>query len=73
MYEKARRANRNQYTGERKATQKCNVLGCNRAAIIFIKEHNILRCATCYQRDIDKAGLSANQASAEAVADAMKR
>jgi hypothetical protein len=33
--------------------------------VVYMKEHDISRCAVCYQRDIDRAGKSANQLSAQ--------
>lgn len=70
MFETLKKIERNHLRDVPTPAKFCDIEGCNRSTIIYVKEHNISRCATCYQHDLDRAGKSANQLSSETLAHA---
>lgn len=65
MYEKQKPVERNHLRDTPVPAKCCGVIGCGRLTVVFIKEYNVSRCAECYQRDMDNAGLSANKIATE--------
>jgi hypothetical protein len=64
MFETPKIIKRNHLKDAPALARYCGIEGCNRLATVYVKEHDISRCAACYQRDLDRAGKSANQLSA---------
>lgn len=61
MFETPKKIKRNHLRDVPTPAKYCDTEDCNRPTVVYIKEHNISLCATCYQRDLDQAGKSANQ------------
>jgi len=60
MYEKQKPVEKNHLRDVPTPGKYCGVDGCGRRCVVFIKQHNVSRCATCYLRDLDNAGESAS-------------
>jgi len=69
MFETPKEIKRNHLRDEPTPGKYCDADGCARFTVIYIQAYDVNRCATCYQRDLDNAGGSANQASAALRAD----
>lgn len=70
MFETIKKIERNHLRDVPTPAKYCGVEDCNRPTVIYVKEHNISRCAICYQRDLDRAGKSANQSSSKTLVHA---
>lgn len=65
MFESPKKVERNHLRDTPVPGKYCDVEGCGRHTVVYIKEHDVCRCATCYQYDLDCAKKSANQKSFE--------
>ena len=65
MYEKPKKTKRKHLRNTPAPSECCDVDGCNRKTVVYFKEHDVSRCASCCQRDLDDAGKSANPLTAK--------
>lgn len=70
MFESPKKVPRNHLRDVPKPGKYCDVEGCGRRTVVYIKEHDICRCEVCFQNDIDNAGASSNQKVVERIKNA---
>jgi len=60
MFDQPKKIKKNHFRDVPAPGKYCDVEGCGRLTVVYAKEHNVSRCAACYQRDLDEAGKSAS-------------